>query len=139
MRKRTLIFCSILYVLAFTFCDELTAGEFSNLEYKRINLPMLLSRPSEFNGQRVIITGWFCDLGLDGEGIFLTKDDCVNENYENAIQLNLSKDDKSEIISHSESASLITLHGQFESWQGRVALDTVFIWGILSIEKVELF
>ena len=98
-------------------------------EYRLLSLVALLSEPSKHDGKDVIVSGYLCSDGAGRYGLFLTKIDCKEMNYGNAIKLETANLDKK----LPKKPSLLSVAGKFHDWSGFVHTDEPFQWGFIEV------
>ena len=117
----------ILFLMQFALSSVMASDDAP----KFTSMTALLASPRSFDGSKVILTGYVC--GKDrSRGIFLTRSDCVDENYSNGIKLDISKTSKK----IPDKATLLTVEGVFKSWGDYFVVDEQFLWGEISVSNV---
>ena len=99
---------------------------------REVSLVSLLSVPSTYDGARVIVTGYLCKSGTTHPGLFLTRGDCTDANYANAIGLDL-RDVKKQL---PHLPALLTIEGMFKDRSSHVWVDDPFVWGEIHATNV---
>jgi hypothetical protein len=101
----------------------------SAVEHKLVSLVALLADPSKYDGRDIIVFGYLCNDGVGRFGLFLTKIDCKEVNYSNAIKLNVQNLEKE----LPKRPSLLGVTGKFKDWSGLVHTDEPFQWGFIDV------
>jgi hypothetical protein len=99
---------------------------------QHISLVAALANPSALDGKHVIITGYVCASGTKRFGLYLTRGDCKDANYANAIALDLSALRKSV----PQRPTLLTVEGRFTDRTKRVYVDDPFTWGEVHVTNI---
>ena len=115
--------------ILFAFFCVLPCAQAAELP-RAVSLVSLLATPSQFDGADVIVTGYLCRAGTDQLGLFLTRADCDEANYSNAIGVTEPSKQLPEL------PALLTVEGRFEDRTDRVFVDEEFIWGEIHATNV---
>ena len=94
-----------------------------------VSMVALLANPEKLDGKPVIVAGYVCKDPPRSIGLFLTRSDCIDINYSNAIRLDLSRV-KYKI---GDGPVLLTVEGRFESWAHLIHTDEPFFIGQIKV------
>ena len=99
-------------------------------EVREVSLVALLATPTRYNGHNVVVTGYLCRADTKQLGLFLTRADCEEANFANAIGVTEPKKRLPNL------PSLLSVEGRFEDRTDRVFVDEVYIWGVIHATNV---
>ena len=99
-----------------------SAGQAAEMP-RDVSLVSLLAAPSQYDGVDVIVTGYLCRAGTSQLGLFLTRADCDDANYSNAIGVSEPRKRLPKL------PALLVVEGRFENRSDKVFVDEVFVWG----------
>lgn len=94
-----------------------------------VSIVQLIANPAEYNGKKVIITG-FLNMEFEGNGIYLHKDDYLNSVYKNGFWCNI------DIVEYAKfNKKYIVIEGIFDAkkkghlglWSGTI-MDISRVW-----------
>lgn len=89
----------------------------------RASLVGLIADGAKYDGKRIVVTGYICDVPASVGGLFLTLEDCQLSNVQNAVAVDLPVTDKAERV---------ILTGVFENRADKFLTDDPYVWGAIS-------
>jgi len=121
----------MIEVKDFESCTNLDIADSSSLEETNATLIEILADRDRYDKQRIQISGYFCSDGRT-RGIFLSRQDCVDQNVLVAFGIYGEGIDFSEI----EEGQYITVRGTFQSSKGMVVLHYPYQQGRIQIDTL---
>lgn len=101
---------------------------------QRTHLIQVFANPEKFDGKLVRIRGWLCVPDDLRYGLYLTRQDCLEDHYSNAIQVEF--DENEGPVIDKSAPKLVSITGTFASSVGKITIDTPFVWGRLHVSAV---
>lgn len=117
----------LIFLFLFLACSQGFAQEVSST-----NLVALLANPTFFNDKAIVVSGYVCRAETAQHGLFLTRTDCEDANYANAVALNL--DAVRKIV--PKGPSILTVEGRFEDRSNLIFTDESFRVGLIKASNI---
>lgn len=118
---------AVLFILL-ALCNDTVLAE----NVTQASLVAILANPSGHDGKLLVVSGYVCRAQSDQYGLFLTRSDCEDANYANAIEIDLSGLRKK----LPTAPTLLTVEGRFQDRSRRAFVDESFVWGMIRASNV---